>query len=453
MFTLKTTRIARILAAATLATGLASLAGAQTYTTYTSPQTYTVSQTYTGEPIILLSQSQLETLTGSIALYPDALIAQMLPAATYPADVVQAARLIRVGVSAYQIDQYDFDPSVKAVAHYPTVIQMMDQNLAWTEQLGRAFIAQPGDVMQAIQALRWRAHGTGVLCTTPQQQVYIESSCIRIVPAAAAVIYVPTYDPAVCFEPVRSYRSSPVISFSIGYDCGSWFDLDIDWVGRSCYRPGWTWNNWRSHFSVDHTHNIRPRFDYHRHDHRHDSVWKRNNSRHFSLDRHDHGRSDHNPSHSHGRSRDDHDRSRDFDRPRGEGRDRDRSRGENRNRDGDRSRDSGQRRFENRAAPAPAHTPAPRANPAQDGPRRLDRGDQRTHAQPTRSVPRAAGQADAPRAPTPARAASPATNGPRRLTATAPGVQTPTPAATGGGKQQPDRAQGRGDRDNKRDRK
>src|SRR5438105_2993075 len=102
------------------------------------------------------TSSQLEQLTGAIALYPDPLVAQVLPACTYPLDIVKAARLVRSGATAAQIDQQDWDPSVKAVAHYPGVLELLDNNLEWTQQLGQAFLAQPDDVMQAIQRLRAR---------------------------------------------------------------------------------------------------------------------------------------------------------------------------------------------------------------------------------------------------------------------------------------------------------
>ncbi len=244
-----------------------------------------VPQVASAEAFPALTTEQLDTLVGAIALYPDALIAQILPASTYPVDVVKAARLVRAGASDAQIEQQDWDPSVKAVAHYPSVIEMMDQSLDWTQQLGQAFITQPSDVMQSIQRQRARAQTVGSLVSTPQQQMLIEEQVIRIVPANPEIIYVPVYDPAIVYYQPPVY--GPSISFGFGYRCGIWFDLDIDWFHFWCYRPGWTWNHWRDHYIVEHDRFIRPRHDFepHRGDHPAPppTVWRRDEHKPITL--------------------------------------------------------------------------------------------------------------------------------------------------------------------------
>ena len=145
--------------------------------------------------VVLRSSAELDRMLGSIALYPDPLIAQILPAATLPEQVVMADRYVRDGRDVNQIDAQPWDPSVKALARYPGVLKMMDDFLAWTTDLGQTFINQPADVMDAIQRLRAQALAAGNLRSTPQQTVVMDQGAIEIVPANPEVIYVPAYQP------------------------------------------------------------------------------------------------------------------------------------------------------------------------------------------------------------------------------------------------------------------
>src|ERR1035438_5338557 len=108
-----------------------------------------------------LSAAQLDQLLGPIALYPDPLIAQILPASTLPTEIVLADRYVTSGGDPNQLDQQPWDSSVQALARYPNVLQWMDQNLDWTTELGQAFLNQQPDVMDAIQRLRWSAYNLG----------------------------------------------------------------------------------------------------------------------------------------------------------------------------------------------------------------------------------------------------------------------------------------------------
>jgi len=177
-----------------------------------------------------LSYQQLDQLLGPIALYPDPLIAQILPASTLPTQVVLADRYVSGGGDPNQIDGQPWDTSVQALARYPDVLKWMDDNLNWTTELGQAFLNQPQDVMDSIQRLRQGAYNLGNLQSTPQQEVVSDGGEIEIVPADPQVIYVPVYDPAqACYQ---TAYGTPFISFGIGCTIGPWLDCDFDWGHR-----------------------------------------------------------------------------------------------------------------------------------------------------------------------------------------------------------------------------
>ena len=161
-----------------------------------------------------LTQEELKQLVGPIALYPDALIALILPASTVPSDLVLAARFVASKGDPAQAANQPWDDSVKSLVRYPDMVKWMDQNLEWTTQLGEAFLDQPADVMNTIQQLRAQARAAGTLVDTPQQKVVEEQSNIRIVPAEPEVIYVPQYDP----EVVYVQRGGAYSYGSYGYD-------------------------------------------------------------------------------------------------------------------------------------------------------------------------------------------------------------------------------------------
>jgi len=175
-----------------------------------------------------LSDSQLDQLLGPIALYPDPLIAQILPASTFPTQIVLADRYISGGGDPNQIDQQPWDSSVQALARYPNVLQWMDENLNWTTELGQAFVNQQQDVMASIQRLRQSAYNLGNLQSTPQQQVINDGGYIEIVPVGPQVIYVPVYQPdQVYYQPPDG---APFITFGIGCAIGAWLNCDFDWA-------------------------------------------------------------------------------------------------------------------------------------------------------------------------------------------------------------------------------
>jgi Protein of unknown function (DUF3300) len=196
-----------------------------------------------------LSQEELKNLVGPIALYPDALIALILPASTVPSDLVLAERYLASNGDPAQVANQPWDDSVKSLVRYPEVLKWMDQNLEWTTAVGDAFLSQPADVMNSIQALRAEAIAAGNLTDTPQQRVVREKTCVRIVPAEPEVIYVPQYDPEVVYVQPYSEDVGPLLTFSAGFAVGSWLNYDCDWDRRGIYvgqwRPGWNqYRNW-----------------------------------------------------------------------------------------------------------------------------------------------------------------------------------------------------------------
>ncbi|MBZ5526825.1 MAG: DUF3300 domain-containing protein [Acidobacteriia bacterium] len=189
----------------------------------------------------IFSPEQLDNLLAPIALYPDPLLSQVLVAATFVDDVDEAARWVRAnGVNG--IDEQPWDVSVRAVAHYPSVIGRMADRIDWTTSVGQAYVNQSTDVMMSIQRLRRMAHNAGNLFTTPQQQVLIEEDYISIVPYDAAYLYVPIYDPYICYyrRPVWGLA----ITFSIGFLIGAWLNRDCDWHHHRIYYHGWHGRGW-----------------------------------------------------------------------------------------------------------------------------------------------------------------------------------------------------------------
>jgi hypothetical protein len=186
-----------------------------------------------------LSPDQMDNLLAPVALYPDPLLAQVLLAATFPDQVDEAARWLREGNRPEDIDTQNWDVSVKAVAHYPTVLNMMDNRLDWTTALGQAYVNQSTDVTEAVQRLRARAHEAGTLVTTPQIEVVEQEGYWCIWPAQPQYIYVPIYSPSIVFFPHPGWHGGAFISFTAGFLIGSWLIYDFDWHARSIFYFGW----------------------------------------------------------------------------------------------------------------------------------------------------------------------------------------------------------------------
>ena len=174
-----------------------------------------------------LADAQLDQLLGPIALYPDPLIAEILPAATLPTQIVLADRYVGAGGDPGQIDQQPWDPSVQALARYPSVLKWMDDNLNWTTELGQAFLNQETDVIRSLQRLRTSAYNLGNLQSTPQQQVIDDGGEIDIDPVDSSMIYVPFYPPDEVFY--EAANGTPLVTFGLGWPIGPWLNGDFDW--------------------------------------------------------------------------------------------------------------------------------------------------------------------------------------------------------------------------------
>jgi len=211
-----------------------------------------------------LNAGQLEQLVAPIALYPDALVAQVLAAATYPSQVAgadhwrQAMGYASPGQIVDGADAQPWDPSVKALTAFPQVLALMDRNLQWTTDLGNAYYNQPQDVLEIVQVLRQRAQQAGTLRNTPQEMVSYNQGYIELAPPNSQVVYVPAYNPwDVYGQPVSPYHgfsllgalesmagSSLTGSSPINYGLGmamsafghtnwGWLEWGLNWLSHS----------------------------------------------------------------------------------------------------------------------------------------------------------------------------------------------------------------------------
>jgi hypothetical protein len=214
-------------------------------------------------PYAQQSPEQLQQLVAPIALYPDSLVAQILAASTFPEQVVEADRWVQANGNlkgsalAQAVDPQPWDPSVKALTAFPSVLGNMDKNLSWTSSLGDAYYNQQQGVMDAVQVMRQRAQQAGNLKSTPQQAVTDQDSTISIQPVDPEVVYVPAYDPWLVYGgPIVAWPGwyaypglwfgGPYLSFGVGFGIG--------FLGGY----GWGWNrwgfDWRNH-AVIYNHN------------------------------------------------------------------------------------------------------------------------------------------------------------------------------------------------------
>jgi hypothetical protein len=187
-------------------------------------------------PIESAAATQLRPLVAPIALYPDPLIAVVLPASTYPQQVQDANAFLAANPQPPQglIDAQPWAPSVKALVHYPTVLAQLSRDMSWTQSLGAAYINQPTDVMNAIQQMRAQAMAQGNLVTTPQQVVVQDGGTIAIEPANPEVIYVPQYDSVVVYE---AYH--PIYYSEVAYATGPWLTYGVYWGGGVIFVGDW----------------------------------------------------------------------------------------------------------------------------------------------------------------------------------------------------------------------
>lgn len=204
----------------------------------------------------LISADQLDSLVAPIALYPDPLLAQTLAASTYPLEVIQLQQwmannsYLRDQALADAVEQQPWDPSVQAMATFPDVVKLLSDNIAWMTDLGNAFLAQQGDLMDAVQRMRARAQSNGNLNTTPEQTVQMQTveggeQAIVIEPADPGMVYVPAYDPTVVYGssayayPTLYYASPAYYRAGGALAFGAGVALGAAWGGNWGYGCKW----------------------------------------------------------------------------------------------------------------------------------------------------------------------------------------------------------------------
>jgi hypothetical protein len=236
-------RISLALATAVLGSGSAALSGTDGPGPAPAPSPISSER---------LGAGQLDQLTAPIALYPDPLLADILSAATYPLEVIEAANwledpahaTLRGAELAAALNAFTWDVSVKSLVPFPEVVRMMSSSPQWMAQLGDAFIAQQPELMDSIQRLRQRATEVGALHSTFQQNVASEGHDVTIEPANPDVVYVPYYDPAAAYGgwPWPDY---PPVAVAQPTDVAYIGDAVIGFsVGFAILPPLWGWCRW-----------------------------------------------------------------------------------------------------------------------------------------------------------------------------------------------------------------
>ncbi|WP_250477841.1 DUF3300 domain-containing protein [Caballeronia sp. INML1] len=185
-------------------------------------------------PPVAMDSGSLDKLVGPIALYPDDLVAIILPASTYPVEVVQADRFLdrRKTEKDLPVNEAWQDP-IKALLNYPEVLKKMSNDLDWTVALGEAVVADQSAVLQAVQRFRRQTQSVGNLKTDDKQTVVVEKEVIKIVPSNPEVIYVPQYNPSTVVisspTPVYSYWPAPYPVYYYPYAPGAAFATGLIW--------------------------------------------------------------------------------------------------------------------------------------------------------------------------------------------------------------------------------
>ena len=206
------------------------------------------------EGIPLLTRQELQDLVGPVALYPDDLLAIVLPAATYPLQVVQASRFLEELESNPGLEpDADWDDAIVALLNYPEIVELLNEDLDWTWRLGEAVVAQQADVVNAVEAFRNTAYAAGNLRSDDYQQVSRDEGVIEITPLNDDIIYVPYYEPesVVVYQarlvyfyyerprPVYYYPYADTYAFHRGFNSGFFWGVTtaftIAWASDSLH--------------------------------------------------------------------------------------------------------------------------------------------------------------------------------------------------------------------------
>lgn len=216
------------------------------------------------------TSEQLDQMLAPVALYPDALLAQVLMASTYPLEIVEAARWVQANpnlkgdAAVAAVKDKGWDVSVKSLVAFPQILTMMSDKLEWTQKLGDAMLGQQKDVADSVQRLRARAAAAGNLKTTSQQKVTTQpapsggAAAIVIEPANPELIYVPYYNPAWAFGawpypayPPYYYPPPPAYGYGTALAAGMMFGLGVA-AGAAMFGGwhwGWSGNGWGNSYT------------------------------------------------------------------------------------------------------------------------------------------------------------------------------------------------------------
>jgi len=205
------------------------------------------------------SADELGKLVGPIALYPDDLVAIILPASTNPLQLVQADRYLDKRKADPKLPVDDkWDDAVKSLLNYPEVVKMMSADLDWTSALGEAVVADSGAVLEAVQVFRRQAQAAGNLKSDGKQVVQVEKEIITIVPADPQVIYVPQYNPSTVVvygtAPYWGYYPTPYPSYYYPYPPGAALAAGVIW--GAAIGAAWNGGHYATHYGGDANINI-----------------------------------------------------------------------------------------------------------------------------------------------------------------------------------------------------
>jgi hypothetical protein len=202
-----------------------------------------------------LSAGEVDALVAPVALYPDQLLAKVFIAATYPLEIVEAARWVgrNGGLKGSALDnaiaKQSWDDSVKSLARVPVVVKMMNDRIDWTQKLGDAFLSQQEDVMRSVQRLRAQAQKSGYLKSSSQQRVEVQDQAIVIEPVQPEVVYVPYYNPTVVYGawsypayPPYYWPPPPGYAWGAGVAAGIGFATGVA-ITAAFWNNGFNWHN------------------------------------------------------------------------------------------------------------------------------------------------------------------------------------------------------------------
>jgi len=250
---MKTLRVQPVIRQALRLVCVPLLAGGLMVAQQPPPPAQTPEQAPAQAPVQLLSPQQLDSLVAPVALYPDALLSQLLAAATYPQEIVEAGqwlgqnRNLRGPQLVDAARQQNWDPSIQALVVFPDVIGRMNADMRWTTDLGNAFLAQQADVMNAVQRMRAQAMAAGKLRSNAQETVTTErqgdQSAIDIQPADPEEVYVPNYNPEYIWGPPAYgyYPGWDYPAFGFGFGPGIYIGAFFGGLGWG----DWGWGpNW-----------------------------------------------------------------------------------------------------------------------------------------------------------------------------------------------------------------